>query len=139
MHTDSSLKNVLDCVTDAATMKMCYTAIGSAGGNYIALDPIATTEKYARRDVRADWCLADTILGNGIPVKGTYGRAPSPKLRHFGKQFFALAENWLQKQEIKPHPLKAQSGGLASIPKALDDIKLGTAQAQKLVLPTLAY
>jgi aspyridone synthetase trans-acting enoyl reductase len=122
-------------------MKMCYTAIGSAGGSYIALDPIATTEKYARRDVRADWCLADTILGQGVPATGAHGRAPSPQLRHFGKQFFALAENWVQEQSITSHPINIQSGGLASIPDTINEIKLGdrNVQAQKLVIPILAY
>jgi aspyridone synthetase trans-acting enoyl reductase len=139
VYTDNNLKHVLDCVTEAATMKMCYTAIGSGGGNYIALETIATSEKYTRRDVRADWFLADAIMGDGVSMSGTYGRPPSPEHRIFGKELFALAEHWLQNRNIKPHPLKVQNGGLANIPSALEELKTGKVQGQKFVVPILAY
>ncbi|KAJ5919848.1 alcohol dehydrogenase GroES-like domain-containing protein [Penicillium verhagenii] len=136
-HTDDILRYVLDCVTDAATMKMCYGAIGSPGGSYIALETIATTVKYTRRDVRADWFLADAIMGDGVNMKGTYGRPSSPEHRQFGKQFFALAEIWLRGGSIRHHPLEIQDGGLANIPKAIDEMKLGKVHAKKLIIPFL--
>jgi aspyridone synthetase trans-acting enoyl reductase len=120
-------------------MKMCYEAIGSSGGRYIALETIATTVKYTRRDVRADWFLADAIMGDGVPMAGTYGRPPSPEHRQFGKRLFALAENWLRDGSIRHHPLKIQDGGLVNIPKAIDDLKLGNLHAKKLVLPLEAH
>lgn len=137
MHTDNSLRYVLDCVTDAATMKMCYEAIGSSGGSYIALETIATTVKYTRRDVYADWFLADAIMGDGVYLAGTYGRPPSPEHRQFGKRLFALAEIWLREGRIRHHPLEIQQGGLASIPKVMHDMKLGRVHAKKLVMPLL--
>ncbi|KAJ5443590.1 alcohol dehydrogenase GroES-like domain-containing protein [Penicillium daleae] len=139
VQTDDSLRYVLDCVTDTTTMKMCYEAIGSSGGSYIALETIATTVKYTRRDVRADWFLADAIMGNGVQMAGTYGRAPSPELRRFGKQLFALAENWLHDGSIRHHPLEIQDGGLANMPQALNDMKLGKVHAKKLVVPILGH
>ena len=138
MHTNNSLRYVLDCVTDAATMKMCYGAIGSSG-SYIALETIATTVKYTRRDVRADWFLADAIMGNGVHMAGTYGRPPLPQYRQFGKQLFALAEDWLHNGSIMHHPLEIQDGGLANIVTALDDMKLGKVHAKKLVIPLLGH
>lgn len=120
-------------------MKMCYEAIGSSGGSYIALETIATTVKYTRRDVRADWFLADAIMGNGVQMAGTYGRPPSPELRQFGRQLFALAENWLHDGSIKHHPLEIQDGGLANMPQALDDMKLGKVHGKKLVVPILGH
>lgn len=137
MHTDNSLRYVLDCVTDAATMKMSYEAIGSSGGSYIALETLATTVKYTRRDVRADWFLADAIMGDGVHMTGTYGRPPSPEHRRFGKQFFALAENWLHEGSIRCHPLEVRPGGLANVPNVIDDMKLGKVKAKKLVMPLL--
>ncbi|KAI1173368.1 GroES-like protein [Nemania sp. FL0916] len=139
VHTDNSLRYVLDCVTDAATMKMCYEAIGSSGGSYIALETIATTVKYTRRDVHADWFLADAIMGDGVNMAGTYGRPPSPEHRQFGKHLFALAEIWLRDGRVRHHPLEIQDGGLANIPKALDDMKLGKVHAKKLVMPLLGH
>ncbi|POR35117.1 hypothetical protein TPAR_04686 [Tolypocladium paradoxum] len=73
VHTDNSLRHVLDCVTDAVTMKMCYEAIGSSGGTYIALEAITTTVKYTRRDVRADWLMAPSVLGAPVDRMGTMG------------------------------------------------------------------
>lgn len=120
-------------------MKMSYGAIGSFGGSYIALETIATTVKYTRRDVRADWFLADAIMGDGVHMTGTYGRPPSPEHRQFGKELFAHAEKWLQDGSIRHHPLEIHHGGLASIPKVLDDMKLGKVVAKKLVMPLLEH
>ncbi|KAI0097581.1 GroES-like protein [Nemania sp. FL0031] len=138
VHTDNNLKYVLDCVTDATTMKMCYEAIGaSSGGNYVALETLATAVKYTRRDVRADWFLADCIMGYGVHMTGTYGRPPSPEYRLFGKQLFAVAENWLQEGSVRNHPLDVREGGLAAIPKLTDDMKLGKVRGKKVVVPLL--
>ncbi|KAL2830284.1 GroES-like protein [Aspergillus cavernicola] len=137
VHTADSLRYVLDCVTDAATMKMCYGAMGSSGGSYIALETIATTVKYTRRDVLADWFLADAIMGNGVSMAGTYGRTPSPEHRQFGKRLFALAEGCLCDGSIRHHPLEIQDGGLANVAKALDEVKLGKVHGKKLVMPLL--
>ena len=119
-------------------MKMCYGAIGSSGGSYIALEAITTTVKYTRRDVRADWFLADAIFGDGVHMSGTYGRPPSPEYRRFGKQLFALAEEWLQNGSIRHHPLDIRDCNWANIPKALEEMKLGKVHAKKLVMPLLA-
>ncbi|KAI0423561.1 GroES-like protein [Xylaria sp. FL1042] len=137
VHTDNSLRYVLNCVTDAATMKTCYEAIGSLGGSYIALEALATTVKYTRRDVHADWFLADAIMGEGVHMSGTYGRPPSPEHRKFGKLLFALAEKWLRDGNIRHHPIEVQHGGLGNIPHAMNDMKLGKVHAKKFVMPLL--
>ncbi|KAL5333232.1 GroES-like protein, partial [Aspergillus crustosus] len=138
VHTGDSMRYVLDCVTDATTMKMCYAAIGSSGGSYIALETIATTVKYTRRDVRADWILADAIMGNGVSMAGTYGRPPSPEHRQFGKRLFSLSEAWLYDGSIRHHPLEIQNGGLANLATVLNELKLGKVHGKKLVMPLLA-
>ncbi|KAH6705307.1 chaperonin 10-like protein [Leptodontidium sp. MPI-SDFR-AT-0119] len=139
VHTDNRLNYVLDCVTDAATMKMCYGAIGASGGSYIALETIATAVKYTRRDVRADWFLADAIMGDGVHMTGTYGRPPSPEHRQFGKQLFALTENWLHNGNVRHHPLQIRDGGLGNLLEAMDDLKMGKVHAAKLVVPLLGH
>jgi len=138
VHTDNKLRYVFDCVTDATTMKMCYGAIGSLGGSYIALETVATSVKYTRRDVRADWFLADAIMGDGVHMAGTYGRPPSPENRRFGKLLFAQAAKWLDEGSVKNHPLEIREGGLEGILGAISDMKHGKVQARKLVVPLLA-
>ncbi|KAL4796630.1 GroES-like protein [Aspergillus venezuelensis] len=138
VHTGDKLHYVLDCVTDATTMKMCYAAIGSSGGSYIALETIATTVKYTRRDVRADWILADAIMGNGVNMAGTYGRPPCQEDRQFGKELFALTEKWLSEKRIRHHPLETRDGGLANLADVLKELKEGKVHGKKLVMPLFA-
>jgi aspyridone synthetase trans-acting enoyl reductase len=72
VHTDNGLLYVLDCIADDVTMKMCYEAIGSGSGSsyYFGLKKPANAiaVKYTRRDVQADWTLADgvQVLGGGL-------------------------------------------------------------------------
>lgn len=76
VHTDNGLLYALDCIADDATMKMCYEAIGSGSGScsgssyYFGLEKPANAiaVKYTRRDVQADWALADgtRVLGGGL-------------------------------------------------------------------------
>ncbi|KUJ09892.1 alcohol dehydrogenase GroES-like domain-containing protein [Mollisia scopiformis] len=138
VHTNNSLRYVLDCVTDTPTMKMCYESIGSSGGSYIALEPIAVDVKYTRRDVRAGWFLTDAIAGDGIQMSGTYGRPPTPEYRQYGKELFALVERWLQEGSIVLHPIEVLDGGLRNLPGAIADMKLGKVHAKKLVMSVLA-
>lgn len=74
VHTDNGLLYALDCIADDVTMKMCYEALGSGSGSssyYFGLGKPASAiaVKYTRRDVRADWTLADggaQVLGGGL-------------------------------------------------------------------------
>ncbi|OKL62094.1 hypothetical protein UA08_02976 [Talaromyces atroroseus] len=136
-YTDNSLTSVFDCVTDATTMKMCYEAIGSSGGKYVALEAIATTIKYTRRDVAADWLMAPTILGTPVELPGAYGRPSTPEHRRFGTDLFLLAEKWIQKGEIKHHPLEIREGGLARIPTYVNDLRVGNVRAKRQVVPLI--
>lgn len=137
-HTANSLTSVFDCVTDATTMRMCYEAIGSSGGKYIALESITPTIKYTRRDVRAEWLMAPTILGTPVELPGTYGRPSTPEHRRFGLELFLLVEKLLREGGIRNHPLEIQEGGLARIPTYVNDLRVGNVRAKRQVVPLLA-
>ena len=137
-YTTNSLKYALDCATDAPTMKMCYEAIGSFGGRYIALETIAQTVKYTRRDVYADWLMAPTITGASVELPGAYGRPSTSEHRKFGARLFALAEKLLQKGDIRNHPLDVRDGGLARVPAYVNDLRVGNVRAKRQVVPLLA-
>lgn len=89
--------------------------------------------------MRADWFLADAIMGDGVHMTGTYGRPPSPEHRQFGKQLFALTENWLHNGNVRHHPLQIRDGGLGNLLEAMDDLKMGKVHAAKLVVPLLGH
>ncbi|KAF5026353.1 hypothetical protein F66182_1561 [Fusarium sp. NRRL 66182] len=134
LHTDNTLAYVLDCVANAATMKMCYEAIGIQGGTYIALEPTANTVKYTRRDVRADWVMANTLLGDPCALDGIYGRPSTPEHRQFASRLFELAERWLHEGKIQNHPVEIRTSGLQSVDAGLQDLRDGIVRGKKLVV-----
>jgi hypothetical protein len=118
-------------------MRMCYEAIGSSGGNYVALESIAPIIKYTRRDVRADWLMVPSILGTPVELPGTYGRPGTPEHRRFGSGLFLLVEKLLQEGGIRNHPLEVREGGLARIPTYVNDLRVGNVRAKRQVVPLL--
>lgn len=109
-YTGNKLTSVFDCVTDAPPMKICYETIGASGGMYVALEAISPIIKYSRRNVRAEWLMAPTIMGTAVELPGTYGRASALEHRDFASKLFILAERLLQDGCIKKHPLGTPKG-----------------------------
>ncbi|KAL3480964.1 hypothetical protein BJX99DRAFT_194647 [Aspergillus californicus] len=58
-YTQNSLGYALDCVSTSETMEICYKALGSKGGRYLALDQFPT-RLHTRRSIRPDLILAHT-------------------------------------------------------------------------------
>lgn len=116
-------------------MKMCYEAIGAEGGTYIALEPTANTVKYTRRDIRADWVMANTLLGDPCRLDGMYGRPSTPEHRQFAGRLFRLAERWLHEGKLCNQPLEIREGGLESVDSGLQDLRAGVVRGKKLVVP----
>ncbi|KAK4107227.1 GroES-like protein [Canariomyces notabilis] len=133
--TGNSLTRVLDCVTSAETMAMCYSAIGSKGGRYVALDPVSTHVKYTRRDVSADWPMALAIFGHPVRLAGVYGRPATPALRGLGARIFCMAEALIERGELRGPPFQVRKGGLAAVDRGIEDLRKGRAKGEKLVYP----
>lgn len=119
-------------------MKICYEAIGSSGGKYVALEAISPIVKYTRRDVSADWLMAPTILGTPVELPGAYGRPSTPEHRRFATGLFLWAEKSLQDGRIRHHPLEVREGGLPKIPTYVNDLRVGNIRAKRQVVPLLA-
>jgi hypothetical protein len=117
---------------------MCYEAIGSSGGKYIAIEAIDAVAKYTRRDVLADWLMAPTIMGTRVEMAGTYGRPSTPEHRRFGAGLFLLVERLLHEGALKGHPLEIRQGGLAQIPTYINNVRVRGGQAKRQVVPLLA-
>lgn len=134
-YANDKLAHVLDCATDAGTMKMCYEAIGSSGGKYVALEAFSTTVQYTRRDVVASWIMAPSMFGEGVKLPGEYGRPVSNEEREFSGQFFKIVEVMLEKRVIKNHPFEVREGGLDALTEGIEEVRLGSVRAKKLVYP----
>ncbi|KAI0966400.1 alcohol dehydrogenase GroES-like domain-containing protein [Xylaria arbuscula] len=135
--TDGRLAYVFDCVTDAATMEMCYQAIGFTGGKYVAIDPISTAVQYSRRDVLADWLMVYSLIGEPLKLAGVYGRPASPKDRVFAGRLFETVEKLLGEGEVRGHPIEIRSGGLGALAEGIEELRMGRVRAKKLVYPLL--
>ncbi|KAI0202909.1 GroES-like protein [Astrocystis sublimbata] len=131
--TGDDLVRVLDCVTSADTMGMCYTAISSRGGRYIGLNPISAHVKYTRRDVTADWVMALAMFGLPVRLGGDFGRPAMPTLRGLGMQIFRAAEDLLARDQLKAPRLQIRAGGLPAVLEGIEDLKMGRAEGVKLV------
>ncbi|KAH9815753.1 alcohol dehydrogenase [Teratosphaeria destructans] len=137
VYTADSLTYVLDCVTDASTMNMCYQALGSSGGHYVATEDVDTVVKYTRRDVRADWLMAPTMVGSSLEMDGAYGRPSTPEHKWFASRLFSVVGRLLQEGSLMHHPIHCCEGGLASIPTWLDHLRMGNVRAKRLIVPLL--
>ncbi|KAF2136525.1 uncharacterized protein K452DRAFT_237315 [Aplosporella prunicola CBS 121167] len=134
-YTNDQLAHVFDCVTEAATMKMCYEAIGSAGGKYVALDPFATHVQYTRRDVHADWLMIYSLFGKRVELAGVYGRAARRLDREFAARMFPLAERLLEEGRLAPHAAEVRVGGLDGVLDGIEELRWGKVRGRKLVYP----
>lgn len=132
-YTKNNLRHVLDCVTQDKSMKMCYEAIGSDGGKYVALEPFSIQTQYTRRDVKAEWQNTWSLFGSPVRLSGVYGRPGRTEDRQFASVLFPLAERLISDGLIKPHPIEARTGGLEAIIGGIEDLRHGNVQGRKLV------
>lgn len=119
-------------------MKMCYEAIGPAGGSYVALEAFSTTVQYSRRDVKASWILGSSLFGEEVQFSGTYGRPACQNNRDFAARLFSLAEGLIGDKLIKNHPVEVRPGGLGAVAGGIEELRKGQVRAKKLVYPLIS-
>lgn len=134
-YTQNTLAYVLDCVTQAESMKLSYEAIGPQGGRYLALDPFPTRIQYTRREVLAEWIMGPTMFGEAVKLAGNYGRPARPQDRLFTTEFFARVEKMLAAGALRPHRIELRTGGLPAVTQGIEDLRMGRVRARKLVYP----
>lgn len=132
--TQNGLRYALDCITDSASMTICYQAMSERGGRYEGLDQFPI-RSHTRRDVRPGWIVAWTVSGEAIRWKRPYARSPKPKHKVFGKKWNGVAQQLLAAGRIVPHPIDVRSGGLAAIPEGVYLLRKGKTEGKKLVYP----
>lgn len=132
--TRNSLRYALDCITVPESIKLCYAAIGRAGGKYTALDPYPDAIAKTRRAVIADWVLGPTMLGKEIAWPAPHGRPGSAEMRAFGKEWFGVVQGLMHEGKIRNHPLKVMDGaGFGDVLRGMEVVKRGEVSGVKLV------
>ncbi|CZT19024.1 related to C.carbonum toxD protein [Ramularia collo-cygni] len=135
-YTKQGLASALDCITDSASMNVCYNALGAKGGRYVGLDQFPI-RNHSRRDVRPEWIVAWTVSGEAIRWQRPYRRAPRPKHKMFGLRWNPVAQQLVNAGLIQIHPMDVRSGGLAAIPEGVDALRKGLTDGKKLVYSIL--
>jgi NADPH:quinone reductase-like Zn-dependent oxidoreductase len=131
--TKNSLKYVLDCITDAESIQLCYAAIGRAGGRYSCLE-IPPQHLLSRKAVKADFVMPLKIFGKRIALGGAYERAACQSTFEAGVELVIAAQKLLDCGQIRCHPPRILSPGFGGILEGLDLLKRGQVSGQKLVV-----
>jgi NADPH:quinone reductase-like Zn-dependent oxidoreductase len=135
-YTDGELEHALDCVTQVDTTKMCYEALGRAGGRYVALEPPNPAVLQTRSNtVKASWVLAFTTFGLEVPLDGEYYREARPDERALNAQGLRIVERLLPRGLIDPHPIRILSGGLEGVVRGVETIATQPPSGYKMVYP----
>jgi hypothetical protein len=80
-YTKNSLAYVLDIITEAKTIRHCYSAIRRGGGRYCGFE-LLPEELIAdmRKTVRAGWVLGLEMTGQEVKLPGGYYRKANSEL-----------------------------------------------------------
>ncbi|KAK6222957.1 hypothetical protein QIS74_03802 [Colletotrichum tabaci] len=130
--TDDRLAHAADCITTPASMKICYDAMGAAGGRYVALDsfPIAS---HSRRAVRPSWVFAMSAFGCAVDWVAPYKCHPSPADRLFAETWMRRAADLVRDGEVRPLRFRLVGDSLGDVSKGLEELRQGTVSGEKLV------
>ncbi|KAN0111048.1 GroES (chaperonin 10)-like protein [Hyaloscypha variabilis] len=114
-HTRNALRLVLDCITTPDTTRLCYAALGRAGGRYVALDPYSAAVAGSRAVVRADWVFGMDLLGDEVAWPAPHGRSADPVAKHFGVLWNKTLQMLVSSGQIRPHPQRVRDTGLNGV------------------------
>lgn len=130
--TQNKLRYVLDCISNSASMRICYASIGASGGKYIALDPFSL-RGHTRKSVKPKWILATSAFGEPVVLEGSTMKEADPSMKAFHIGWFADAQKLLSERMILGHPVRLMEGGLGCISEGLQCLRNGQVSGQKLV------
>ncbi|TFA97734.1 Deshydrogenase mlcG [Trichoderma ghanense] len=135
-HSQDSLAFALDCITDTASMGICYEALGSAGGRYVALDAFPV-RGHTRRSVIPEWVCTPTQFGKAIRWTPPYDLEPRPYDLKCAELWYVAAQRLIDEGLIAPHPLEMRNGGLAAVAEGMEEVRRGQIKGKKLVYTIL--
>lgn len=135
-YTNNSLAYVLDCITSLDSMRVCYTAMGQVGGQYMGLDPVPL-RAHTRRDIKPDYILVYTMFGQKVTAPRPFGRPARAKDRGFGENWTKGTQSLVDTPgKLLPHPRDQGSEGLHGVIDGLDRMRKGQVSGVKLVYET---
>lgn len=113
-------------------MAICYASIGSAGGQYVSLDPFPV-RNHTRRSVQPAYVLGLTMFGKPVAWQRPYYREAKPEDREFAEKWYPVAQDLLAQGKIKSHKFELRQGGLSALPSGIDEVRKELVKGRKLV------
>lgn len=132
-YTKNSLAYVIDCITEESTMRICYEALGRAGGRYVGMDPFPPNVAATRKVVKPDWVVAFRITGMPCNWPAPFTSEPDPALFKSSLPFYSSMEKLLAEGKVKTHPARVSNGGLGAITDGVGRLRRKEISAEKLV------
>lgn len=133
-HTSGRLKHVLDCISSAESVVVCYGAIQRPGGRYASLERVPAELLLKRKAVRADFVLAAESFGEDIELGHEGYDRPAIREKHeLAVQSLQMLQRLLDAGELKTHPIAVLDGGLQGVARGLDVLAAKGVSGKKLV------
>ncbi|KAK6063440.1 Enoyl reductase LovC 3 [Seiridium cupressi] len=129
------IRHALDCITDAYSASICFGALARAGGNYACLEECPDAWRI-RKAVRVMEVMGYEILGNRVDLgpSSVYTRDVSKVAFDLGQTWAGELQSLVDKDLVKPHPIREIKGKLEGIVDGLSMLQRGEVRGQKLVV-----
>lgn len=119
--THNTLALAFDTISEHHSPQICADALTSDPALHPHYTSLLPVRRFPRKDVRNSCTAAFSALEEGSPEWD------------FAVRFWGIAEELINKGEIKPHTVELREGGLEAIPQGLRDLEEGKVHARKLV------
>ncbi|KAF1994670.1 GroES-like protein [Amniculicola lignicola CBS 123094] len=133
-HTGGRLKYVLDCISDAHSVDVCFAAIARTGGRYASLELVPDDLLARRRAVKPSFVMAYEISGEGTPFPGGYGKPPAPRKKELCGRFFLVYTRLLSQGKLRMYRKKRLRDGFEGILEGLAALQDGSMMVSKMVV-----
>jgi len=127
------IRRALDCITDAESVAICFSAMARTSGKYACLEECPEAWR-TRRAIKVKEVLGFQILGVDINLgDSVYTRPADERLMRIGMQWAGEMQLLMDEGRIKTHPLRELQGGWEGIIQGLDMLRNGEVRGEKLV------
>lgn len=132
-YTRNELEYAFDCIAEAETTQLCYSAMGRAGGRYVTVEPFRdTVVKVRSLTIQPSWFMATQIFGEDIAMDGVYGRKANLDDRVFGTEAFLAFQFLLDGGLVSAHPVKSMPGGWEGVMRGVTSMRSSPPSGYKL-------
>lgn len=131
--TRNNLRHVLDCIANTDSTRLCFAALGRAGGRYTSLNPFNPAIAATRKMVKCDWVMGPEMLGEEVRWPEPHYRAANPELKALAAEWIRSLQILLDRDMLKRHPLLIRDTGLEGVLEGFKDLKAGKVSGKKLI------